>query len=541
MEEAGVRLVAEGATQFNNQLERAASAVNELGDKAGGIGSRGIDMMATATIGLGVALGNLAVQGLNAAASALTNFVVAGFDYNKSIENARAQLVAFTGSQEGANEALAIAERRAASTPFAFDEMAQSLASLAGTSRSTGADLEGLLGLAERLAASNPAEGLEGAAFALREAFSGDFMSLQERFNIGKADVARLKEMGVTVENLSTVLNDLGISTELVSGLAETFDGRMSSLNDAWTKLAGTLTDPIFDAISAQLGNLQPILAANMEQWLELAGNTGASVVTWAQELGNTWLPRLRDGWQQALDVVQTWKEAWAGDWVDSDIILPIHRLTGNLALQLKPAWDAVIQAGTWFMKIGQETGALISGTLVPFVQSLSNVFNALFNSNNEVNNAMRAANLLLLTFQQSVEGFLGNVAQGWNQFFKDAAFFIDVVASKIRLATEALNAFAMGIQALGGVGAAIDGAVGAAQGAVNSASEGAYNAGAAINQAVTGQTTAPVAPKGTGGTNKSTTIINAPINIPAGVSSATATKIVTDGIVQAQRARGMA
>ncbi|WMJ79531.1 hypothetical protein RBU49_11585 [Clostridium sp. MB40-C1] len=46
---------------------------------------------------------------------------------------------------------------------------------------------------AEKLAFLDPTQGLEGAGFALKEAMSGDFMSLRSRFGFGKADAEILK------------------------------------------------------------------------------------------------------------------------------------------------------------------------------------------------------------------------------------------------------------------------------------------------------------------------------------------------------------
>jgi hypothetical protein len=215
---------------------------------------------------------------------------------------------------------LAIAERRAAATPFAFDEYAQVLGSLSAVHRSTGEDLEGLLDLVERLGASNTAEGLSGAGFAIREAFSGDFTSLKERFNIGKADIERIKEMGISVESLDTVLGDLGITTGLVSGLAETFDGRMSTLIDTVTKLAGAFTAPIFDLFSGWIADIQVGLDGNIAAWQ-----------TWATNLGQT-----------VADAFQTAQEAWTGNWEDSEIIQPVHRFVGNATLAIKGMWDKI-------------------------------------------------------------------------------------------------------------------------------------------------------------------------------------------------------
>jgi hypothetical protein len=80
--EAGVRLVAEGATQFNQQLDRAAKGVDDFGRNASGAAG-GIDIMSVATVALGSALGELAVRGLEAASNAITGFIKSGFDYNK--------------------------------------------------------------------------------------------------------------------------------------------------------------------------------------------------------------------------------------------------------------------------------------------------------------------------------------------------------------------------------------------------------------------------------------------------------------------------
>ena len=103
LSESGVRLVAENSEGFNRAIDRAQKAVDDFGARAGGAGASGLERMSAATVALGVALGNLAAQAINAAAGALTNFVSAGFEYNKTLENAEAQLLAFTGSQEEAD------------------------------------------------------------------------------------------------------------------------------------------------------------------------------------------------------------------------------------------------------------------------------------------------------------------------------------------------------------------------------------------------------------------------------------------------------
>lgn len=535
MEEAGVRLVAEGANQFNQQIDRAAKGVDDFGKNSSNAAG-GIDLMSIATVALGSALGDLALRGLDAATNAITGFIKTGFDYNKSIENATAQLVAFTGSQEAAAAALDLVERKAAATPFAFDEMAQSAASLSATSRSTGESLEDLLDLSTRLAASNPAEGLEGAAFALREAFSGDFMSLQERFNISKDTVARLKEMGVTTENLSSVFNELGITTGLVTGLAETFDGRMSTLIDTVTKLAGAFTAPIFDLFSGWIADIQIGLDGNIVAWQE-----------WATEVG-----------QSVADSFETARKAWMGQWEDSEIIQPVHRFVGNTTLAIKGMYDKIVLFGEEGMpKIQGVWDTLIFK--IGDVQKAWNPFNnvlkagvGFFDSLGRLGGALRD-----VLFGVDIETGKANKQFGRaNTLGETLAGFFERLAGAIERIAAVIDQVATGIQR------AVDAAGGSFNGLlVPDAGSGLPPTDTGNGPTAGGIDNSPLDPSGGGMTqggsvpkassprsasggiivNRNSTVISPTIMIPAGVSPATASRIVSDGVLAAQRSRGMA
>jgi hypothetical protein len=318
LQRVGVILVAEGSNTFNSALNRATDLTQRFGSVAQGAATGGMERMSVGAIALGTALGNLAAQGLSKVVEGMYGFVQSGFQFNNTIEQATAKLVAFTGSQEAAAEVLEMVRRRAAATPFAFDEMANSAASLAAISRSTGQDLESLIGIAERLAASNPSEGLEGAAFALREAFSGDFMSLQERFNISKDTIARIKEAGISVETFDLILGELGITTELVTGLAETLQGRWSTFMDSVTTRAAAFTTPIFESFKTILQELQPLLDKSAD-----------GIDGFLNKLGSAVGQNILGGWGLLRDTIITFQQALAGDWVDNDIVHPLHRAAG--------------------------------------------------------------------------------------------------------------------------------------------------------------------------------------------------------------------
>lgn len=78
--------------------------------------------------------------------------------------------------------------------------------------------------LQERLAASNPTEGMEGAAFSIREALSGDTVSLAERFNIPKSMLANLRKatsFNGKLNELDKILTKMGFTQEYLNKVNE--------------------------------------------------------------------------------------------------------------------------------------------------------------------------------------------------------------------------------------------------------------------------------------------------------------------------------
>lgn len=520
--ETGVRLVVEGAGQFQQTIDRASNAVNDFGSRAGSAGATGLDRMSLATVALGTALGQLASQALNAAGSALTNFVRSGWEYNTTLENARAQLVAFTGSQEAANEALAIAERRASRTPFALSDYAQSLGSISAIQRQNGGELEDYLDLVERLAASNPEQGFAGAAIALREAFSGDFISLQDRFNIPKADIQALKDAGFNVENLSNKMNDLGFSTSLVTGLSETFGGRLSTLLDTITQLSGAFMAPIFGLFSEGLAGLQIGLDENIEAWK-----------TWATGIG-----------QSVADSFQTFWEAWSGQWEDDATIQPVHRFVGRTALILKSGFDKIAElidtvgpsvVSFWdttiaeiedlktawapFNRMVDEAGRLfeiLGGFIGDVVEAFTGVKNEGTLANEQLSNAKTIGELLTDVFNNTTIEIM-KVAN-WLQILRDRwNAWVEAASS----AAVALTGFI--VQGVTGV-------------------DPAGIPGAATPPGETGPNViVPIPPPPPTQGNRGQTNVSVNVVVPPGTSPAVAATIVTDGLSRGLRAQGLA
>jgi hypothetical protein len=404
--------------------------VNLRDNASGALSSITSSLQGMATVAGGI----IAADVLGGLARGFAGFATMGFDGARSIENATAKLNAFTKDSEESTRILDMLNEESSKTPFAFQEMADAGTSLLPIANSLNMDLMDLVHTAEILAASNPAEGLAGAAFALREAASGDFASVIERFNLSRVYINQLKEEGVpNLEIISRALANAGYDMELVSNMSETFDGRMSTLKDNVQQVATAFATPIFDYFSEQLFGLGATLEETLPQIKEHAGEIG----------------------QFIADTFQTIQEAWSGQWVDSDIIQPMHRLAGTLTQDVKAAWDGLVGAvtaaqGVWQWLVGQwnelnKVGGswnelMIAGqglwnTLVGAVDMLGRMLGIAGDEGTENNKAMKDASPLAVTLASifdSVAKFATFASIGINLVVVGLQAFINWVNSAL-------------------------------------------------------------------------------------------------------------
>lgn len=269
--------------------------------KAQGFGGRLQGILANA----GKLAMGAAAAGAIALGGALVGTAASGFELNNSMEQASAKIMAFTKDAGATADILDMVRDRASRTPFAFAEMSNAAAALIPSAKEAGVSLEDIIAQAEILAASNPAEGLEGAAFAIKEAVSGDFASAIERFNLPRQYINELREQGVpNLEILQMAMAKLGYDTDLVTNLANTAEGRWSTLKDTFQGLAAQVTQPIFDAFSAGLGNVNGLLERNAPMLSGLATSIGSVLAGAIQGLVSSVLPALISGFITAGQVV---------------------------------------------------------------------------------------------------------------------------------------------------------------------------------------------------------------------------------------------
>lgn len=221
----------------------------------------------------------VAEVGMRAFGAAVGGVKQAIFGLNNEREAAHAGILSFTKDQAVTADILNQVRTEAGKTPFAFREMANATNALLAPAKMANVGWMDLLKTAEILAAKNPMEGLEGASFALKEAVSGDFTSIIERFNLSRSTINRLKEEGVpALEIVRRAMAEQGMDESLVAGMAETAAGKWSTLMDTFDTLKMRLTQPIFEGFKSALTGVQGTLDANADSLNKFADIVGAAL-----------------------------------------------------------------------------------------------------------------------------------------------------------------------------------------------------------------------------------------------------------------------
>ena len=186
--------------RMTNGINRIVSSIERLTSKIDGIG--------TATERASVASGEM-VQDLQKANSQASSFIeklakiattIAGFSFATKftlgeameLDAYRREFEARFKSEEIGGAIYEKLQGQARQSAFSFKDLAQNTLSFMSATTDP-KHLDGLNNLAEKLAIfDKTGQGLAGAGFSIKEAMSGDIVSLAERFNMSKADIRAL-------------------------------------------------------------------------------------------------------------------------------------------------------------------------------------------------------------------------------------------------------------------------------------------------------------------------------------------------------------
>lgn len=244
-----------------------------------------------------------------------------GFEFNSQVEQAQTKLMAFMKDGDKVAKTLAWVKSEAALTQFSFTDLADATAQLTPVAKTSGHSLEDLVRQAQILAALNPEQGLSGAMFSLREALSGDWMSIMDRFNIPRTRINQLKAEGVpAMEIISRTLKEMGIDYSLVAKQGQTVSARWEQITDKLRMMAGQAAKPIFDRVSRELGALGQVDYTGLGD--RLAGIVSGSITAFEQfiprvievgrQIGEYLGPKFQGLWETvSTKIIPIFQDLW--------------------------------------------------------------------------------------------------------------------------------------------------------------------------------------------------------------------------------------
>lgn len=257
VESARARLI-EAAKSMREALKDAGKGGEELGKK-GADGARKVGDAAKDSTKEVMSLKDALNNVRNAALA--VSVVAAGITFKgvqgaKDLKLVNDQLKAVTGSVEGAQKALAEVQAFGKEFGQPLLPLQENAASIVRLSRTMNLSLRDTLLLVQKLVAFDPAQGFEGALFALREMASGDMISLNDRFEIGRSVTNPIKElvksgdMQAAAKLLSDFTAQQGITTESMIEMGKSSAGAFGRVRDAVSRAVSTGFAPLFEILA---------------------------------------------------------------------------------------------------------------------------------------------------------------------------------------------------------------------------------------------------------------------------------------------------
>lgn len=262
-------------------LKSANNGMDSFGKSASSTGS-GLTAALTKSQLLASAISTLS----SAALSGAKQFVSMGIEYNAQIESYRVGLTNMLGDAQAANEAMAAIQEDAARTPFSVDSLTQANQLLISAGENAGYSRKVIMALGDAVSATGG-----GNAELSRMA-----ANLQQIANVGKASAIDIKQFAYAGINVYQVLADytgktvqevqnMTISYDLLSNAliaaseeggryynamdtqSQTMNGRVSTLKDNVSQLAGLMTGDLSSGIGVVISNLNDMTVAAIDAY----------------------------------------------------------------------------------------------------------------------------------------------------------------------------------------------------------------------------------------------------------------------------------
>lgn len=302
-------------------LRTAEGYMNSFGDAASGSSKSLAGAIAQGTVMAGIfsKLGS-------AALSAAEGFISSGIEYNAQIEKYTTGFTNMLGSAEAAQQVMSQIQEDAAKTPFDVESLTQANQYLISAGENASYARNTIMALGDAVSATGGGN----------DELNRMAQNLQQIANTGKATAADIKQFAYAGIDVYGILADytgkstaevqkMTISYDLLTQAlqaaseeggryynsmdtqSQTMNGRVSTLKDNVSQLAGLLTGDLSSGIGVVIGNLNDLIVKAQEAyktdgWIGLAGaitgltepiNTAKSALKDFASKATTWLDQL--------------------------------------------------------------------------------------------------------------------------------------------------------------------------------------------------------------------------------------------------------
>ena len=402
-----------GATVETTQAEKSVSGLTDkLGDamdKGASQAGKASSLMTMGLNALSVAAGNILTKVGETAASVVQQVVDTGLQFNRQMENYQLAFENLLGSAEAANAALDAIKADAASTPFDVAGLVSANRLLISTGQSAEEARQVINALGNAVSAS-------GGGNAELERMAAN---LQQIANVGKASAIDVRQFAYAGIDIYGLLADYtGMAKDEVQGLTVSYDllvdalkaasaeggryagameaysqtlqGRMDTLADNATQLAGAITETLFDAqkdfveaASGWVDTLAETLEAEgpgamMAAGVQIVFELAQGIAEAAPQVASAAVQTVADF---AANVLQNLPAiANTGGQIIGSLIAGLLGLMVNLESAVGQIVAAIIDfflSGD-FIDVGVQ---IISGVIQGFVDALPNLVNTVINA----------------------------------------------------------------------------------------------------------------------------------------------------------------
>lgn len=285
----------QGIEQARKETQSAANSLNRSANTAGNGVAGMASQFAAASAKANILAGMLTSLGTKAAGLA-KNLVETGVSYNAQIEKYTTGFTNMLGSAQAAQKAMQAIQEDAARTPFDVASLTQANQLLISAGENAGRSRKVIMALGNAVSATG---GGNNELFRMAA-------NLQQIANVGKASAVDIKQFAFAGINIYHVLADytgktveevqnMTVSYDLLSSAliaaseeggryynsmetqSQTMNGRISTLKDNVSQLAGLMTGDLSSGIGVVIGNLNDMVVAAQEAykqdgWIGLAG-----------------------------------------------------------------------------------------------------------------------------------------------------------------------------------------------------------------------------------------------------------------------------